>query len=69
MCHRNFSQSTPKLGAFHKVSMIACWILFMALFTVTKVWAEDDTVPVDPNFQVVLEFLKSLWYFLKDMMR
>lgn len=69
MCHRNLSLASFRLGAFGKVSKIACWFFVMALLTATKVWAEDDTVPVDPNFQVVLEFLKSLWYFLKDMMR
>ena len=67
MCHRNSSQSTPELGAFHKVSKTACWVVAMALFAATKVWAEDDTVPLDPNFQAVLDFLASLWYFLKDM--
>ena len=62
-------QASSKLVANRKVSRIAGWIFGLALLTATKVWADDDTVPLDPQLTSILDFLRSLWHFLKDLFR
>ena len=66
MYRRNLPRTSSKPVVFGKVSKVARWIFVAALLTATKAWA-DDTVPLDPQLQAILDFFRSLWRFLRDM--